>query len=60
MYRTAATIAAKSGDIFGIQGLMGHATTRTSSVYVQTVPHQADKAVDLVRQWYVRGVGNRG
>ncbi len=52
-------MAAKSRDIFGVQGLMGHAITRTSRVYVQTVSHQADKAVDLLREWYVQGVGKQ-
>ena len=49
--RTAATIAAQSGDVFAVQGLLGHTDTKMASVYVQTVSAQTDKAVMAMRHW---------
>ncbi|MDO8943727.1 MAG: tyrosine-type recombinase/integrase, partial [Desulfobacterales bacterium] len=49
--RTAATIAAQSGDVFAVQGLLGHTDTKMASVYVQSVSTQTDKAVMALRTW---------
>ena len=53
--RTAATIAAQSGDVFAVQGLLGHTNTRMAGVYVQSVSEQTDKAVQAVRNWLTSG-----
>ena len=47
--RTAATIAAESGDVFAVQGLLGHADTKMASVYIQTISEQTDRAVGHMR-----------
>jgi integrase len=49
--RTAATIAAKSGDVFAVQKLLGHADTTMASTYVQDVSEQTDRVTDGVRDW---------
>jgi integrase len=49
--RTAVTIAAQSGDLFAVQGLLGHTDAKMASVYVQTVSAQTDKAVMALRHW---------
>ncbi len=51
--RTAATIAAQSGDVFAVQGLLGHTNTRMASVYVQSVKEQTDRATQSVHTWLV-------
>jgi integrase len=52
--RTAATVAAQSGDVFAVQGLLGHADTKMASVYVQSVSEQTDKAVMALRHWLTK------
>jgi len=52
--RTAATVAAESGDVFAVQGLLGHADTKMASVYVQTVSEQTDRAVRHTRDWLMQ------
>ena len=49
--RTAATVAAQSGDVFAVQGLLGHTDTKMASVYVQSVSEQTDRAVRAMRRW---------
>jgi integrase len=48
--RTAATLAARSGDPFAVQRLLGHADLKMASVYVQDVSEQTDRVVENVRK----------
>lgn len=48
--RTAATLAARSGDPFAVQKLLGHADLRMASVYVQDVSEQTDRVVNSMRK----------
>jgi integrase len=48
--RTAATLAAKSGDPFAVQTLLGHADLKMASVYVQDVSEQTDRAINNSRK----------
>ena len=43
--RTAATIAAKSGDPFAVQRLLGHANLTMATRYVQDVSAQTNRAI---------------
>ncbi len=56
--RTAATIAAQSGDVFAVQGLLGHTNTQMASVYVQSVKEQTDRAVQSVHSWMTKAPEN--
>lgn len=47
--RTAATMAARSGDPFAVQRLLGHADLKMASRYVQDVSKQTDMVVGKVR-----------
>ncbi len=47
--RTAATIAAKSGDPFAVQRLLGHANLTMATRYVQDVSVQTDKVIEKSR-----------
>jgi integrase len=47
--RTAATMAARSGDPFAVQRLLGHADLKMASRYVQDVSKQTDRVVKSVR-----------
>ncbi|UCD53162.1 MAG: site-specific integrase [Phycisphaerales bacterium] len=51
--RTAATIAAQSGDVFSVQKLLGHVDTKMASTYVQDVSEQTDRVTDGVHDWFV-------
>ena len=44
--RTAATIAARSGDPFAVQKLLGHADLQMATRYVQDVSKQTDKVIN--------------
>jgi len=48
--RTAATLAARSGDPFAVQRLLGHADLKMASVYVQDVSEQTDKVIHNTRK----------
>ncbi len=48
--RTAATLAARSGDPFAVQKLLGHSDLKMASVYVQDVSEQTDKVVKNMRR----------
>ena len=48
--RTAATMAARSGDPFAVQKLLGHADLKMASVYVQDVSEQTDKVINNSRK----------
>jgi len=47
--RTAATLTANSGDPFAVQKLLGHASVKMASTYVQNISEQADRAINHVR-----------
>ena len=49
--RTAATIAARSGDPFAVQRLLGHADLQMATRYVQDVSKQTDEAINNSRQF---------
>jgi len=52
--RTAATLAARSGDPFAVQRLLGHADLKMASVYVQDVSEQTDRVVNNVRNLIIQ------
>jgi integrase len=47
--RTAATIAARSGDPFAVQRLLGHEDLQMATRYVQDVSKQTDKVIENSR-----------
>ena len=47
--RTAATIAARSGDPFAVQRLLGHADLQMATRYVQDVSPQTDRVIENSR-----------
>ncbi len=49
--RTAATIAARSGDPFAVQRLLGHADLQMATRYVQDVSQQTDRVVNNSRMY---------
>jgi integrase len=49
--RTAATLAARSGDLFAVQKLLGHADVKMAARYVQDVSAQTDKAIENSRRY---------
>lgn len=51
--RTAATIAARSGDPFAVQHLLGHADLQMATRYVQDVSKQTDNVIKSSRQYLV-------
>ena len=52
--RTAATIAARSGDPFAVQRLLGHANLTMATRYVQNVSAQTDKVIENNRYFLVQ------
>ena len=52
--RTAATIAARSGDPFAVQRLLGHANLTMTTRYVQDVSTQTDKVIDKIRKFILQ------
>lgn len=58
--RTAATVAAETGDIFAVQRLLGHADTKMASTYVQNVSEQVDRAISHTREWLAQQLKVRG
>jgi integrase len=48
--RTAATIAARSGDPFAVQRLLGHADLKMATRYVQDVSKQTDRVIENSRK----------
>jgi len=52
--RTAATIAARSGDPFAVQRLLGHADLQMATRYVQDVSEQTDRVIENSRMYVVR------
>ena len=51
--RTAATIAARSGDPFAVQRLLGHANLTMATRYVQDVSTQTDRVIENSRNLLV-------
>jgi integrase len=51
--RTAATIAARSGDPFAVQRLLGHADLQMATRYVQDVSEQTDRVIERSRRYIV-------
>jgi len=51
--RTAATIAARSGDPFAVQRLLGHADLQMATRYVQDVSKQTDKVIEDSRKYVI-------
>ncbi len=51
--RTAATMAARSGDPFAVQRLLGHANLLMATRYVQDVSKQTDKVIGNSRKYMV-------
>ena len=53
--RTAATLAARSGDPFAVQRLLGHADLKMATTYVQDVSEQTDRAINNSRKLIIQG-----
>jgi len=53
--RTAATIAARSGDPFAVQRLLGHANLKMATRYVQDVSKQTDRVIENSRKYVIQG-----
>jgi len=51
--RTAATIAARSGDPFAVQRLLGHANLLMATRYVQDVSKQTDRVIEKNRKYII-------
>jgi len=51
--RTAATIAARSGDPFAVQKLLGHADLQMATRYVQDVSAQTDRVIEKSRMYLI-------
>jgi len=51
--RTAATLAARSGDPFAVQRLLGHVDLTMATRYVQDVSEQTDRAIENSRQYVI-------
>ena len=52
--RTAATLAAKSGDPFAVQKLLGHADLKMATTYVQDVSEQTDRVINNSRNLIIQ------
>jgi len=55
--RTAATIAARSGDPFAVQRLLGHADLQMATRYVQDVSAQTDRVIENSRKYVCANKG---
>ena len=55
--RTAATLAARSGDPFAVQRLLGHVNLDMATRYVQDVSEQTDRVIRNSREYLVGGRG---
>jgi len=51
--RTAATVAARSGDPFAVQRLLGHANLQMATRYVQDVSKQTDRVIENSRKYLI-------
>jgi len=59
--RTAATIVAETGDVFAVQGILGHADLAMASTYVQKnkLTPQTDRAIEHTQKWLNQSVTNQ-
>ena len=53
--RTVATIAARSGDPFAVQRLLGHVDLTMATRYVQDVSEQTDRVIENSRKYVIQG-----
>ena len=53
--RTAAMNAARSGDPFAVQKLLGHADLQMATRYVQDVSKQTDRVIESSRKYVIQG-----
>ena len=53
--RTAATMAARSGDPFAVQRLLGHVDLTMATRYVQDVSEQTDTVIENSRKYVIQG-----
>ncbi|MCK4293732.1 MAG: site-specific integrase [Planctomycetes bacterium] len=53
--RTAATLAARSGNPFAVQRLLGHVNLEMATRYVQDVSKQTDRVIQNSRKYVIRG-----
>jgi len=53
--RTAATLAARSGDPFAVQRLLGHVNLDMATRYVQDVSEQTDRVIENSRKFLIQG-----
>jgi len=53
--RTAATMAARSGDPFAVQRLLGHVDLTMATRYVQDVSEQTDRVIENSRKYVLQG-----
>jgi integrase len=51
--KSAATIAARSGDPFAVQRLLGHANLLMATRYVQDVSRQTDRVIENSRKYMI-------
>ncbi len=51
--RTAATVAARSGDPSAVQRLLGHANLKMATRYVQDVSKQTDRVIENSRKYVI-------
>jgi len=51
--RTAATLAARSGDPFAVQRLLGHVDLTMATRYVQDVSEQTDGVIENSRKYVI-------
>jgi integrase len=52
--RTAATLAARSGDPFAVQRLLGHSDLKMATTYVQDVSEQTDRVINNSRNLIIQ------
>ena len=50
---TAATLAARPGDPFAVQRLLGHADLKMATRYVQDVSKQTDRVIENSRKYII-------
>ncbi|MCU0914973.1 MAG: hypothetical protein MUC88_10465 [Planctomycetes bacterium] len=52
--RTAATLAARPGDLFAVRRLLGHVNLEMATRYVQDVSAQTDRGIENSRAYLIR------